>query len=63
MFDLVLVQAKFETVLTWTASGLWGGEGSLCRGCPLLFSGAEATWRAEGRLPGEKGLRSKVRAL
>ena len=50
-------------VSTWTASSLWGGEGSLCRGCPLLFSGAEATWRAEGRLPGEEGLRSKVRAL
>ena len=50
-------------VSTWTASGLWGGEGSLCRGCPLLFSGSEATWRAEGRLPGEEGLRSKVRAL
>ena len=30
---------------------------------PLLFSDDEAMWRAEGRLPGEEGLRSKVRAL
>lgn len=50
-------------VSTWMASVLWGGEGSLCRGCPLLFSDTEAKWRAEGRLPGEEGLRSKVRAL
>lgn len=48
-------------VSAWMARGLRWGNASPSRGCPLLFSGAEATLRVGSGLPADGGLRSKVR--